>query len=304
MSSALRLGLTRSRRIMATTASITAVGTDPGSLIDGGLGELERLEQLWSRFREDSDISRLNRADGSPVDVAPETAALLAHMRRAHEGTHGSFDPRRLRIQVSAGDDSSLDGSPLPALSPARVDGDLASWFDLLSPTVVVPQRGIAFDAGGIGKGMAADMVALLLVNRGADTVCVNVGGDLRIASRDGHEIDWPVMVGPPREVVTTTETLSLRSGAVATSDIAARRRPDGSVAAHIVADDGPARTDVVGATVVAGTAAWAEAWTKHLFMVEPSRALADVDNAGLAARVVLADGTITHSPRWIEFCR
>lgn len=303
MSTALSLGVTRSRTVMASTATVTVVGTDPFPLADRALDRLESLEHLWSRFRAASDISRLNRAEGRPVEVSPETVVLLAHMRRAHLATGGSFDPTRLRLQIDAGDSTSLDGSTLAALPETDAGAATEPWYELASPTAVVPRRGIVFDAGGIGKGLAADLVAREIAGQGTEAVCVNVGGDLRICARDGSRIDWPVVIAAPKGTRIEAETVSLRTGAVATSDLAARSRPDGSVPVHIVDDRGPVCTGAVGATVIAGTAAWAEAWTKHLLSVDHETALADIDRAGLAARVVLAGGRTIASPRWNEFC-
>jgi len=287
---------------MATTATVTVVGADPARTADLGLDEIRRLESLWSRFIDHSDISRLNRADGSAVEVAPETVSLLTQMRAAHRATRGSFDPTRLALQIAAGDSTSLDGSPLPQHDRSRPDTTDGQWFELASPTVVVPRRGIIFDAGGLGKGMAADMVAALMLSHGADAACVNIGGDLRAVSREGFTFDWPIVIGSPRNIPTPEETVSIRRGALATSDVAARTRADGSTPVHIMDRHGPVDGAAVAATVIAGTAAWAEAWTKHLLVVEPGEALGDIDSVGLAARVVLRDGTVERSRLWSEF--
>ncbi|MEY2966744.1 MAG: hypothetical protein RLY50_794, partial [Actinomycetota bacterium] len=89
----LALGLSRTCRAMATDCSVTVVASDPNRLIDLGLRRVATLEQSWSRFLESSDITRLNRADGEPVHVTPETTHLISFMKAAHNATDGAYNP-------------------------------------------------------------------------------------------------------------------------------------------------------------------------------------------------------------------
>ena len=83
------------------SCAFRAMGTDVNVLVldgeDADLqwahGEIERLEALWSRFQEQSEVSRLNRGAGCWVDVAPETVDLLGAALEAWEATDGAFDP-------------------------------------------------------------------------------------------------------------------------------------------------------------------------------------------------------------------
>jgi thiamine biosynthesis lipoprotein len=122
---------------------------------------------------------------------------------------------------------------------------------------------GVRIDLGGIGKGLAADLVAEALVAAGAAGALVDVGGDLRAtgASPDGE--GWAVEVEDPLDPARTAVTLHFGDGGdvgVATSSTLGRRwsRADGSTAHHVVdaatgrSLDGP----YVAATVVA-TRAW-----------------------------------------------
>jgi len=72
-------------------------------LLDELLRELDRLESLWSRFLPDSELTRLNNAEGSPIEVDPATVGLIREMRAGFVETAGAFDPTLLPSLIDAG---------------------------------------------------------------------------------------------------------------------------------------------------------------------------------------------------------
>lgn len=132
---------------------------------------LIELEALWSRFAPGSDIDRLNTAAGSPVPVSRSTITLLQTMVAAANATGGRYDPTVLPALLEAGYRASIDDADrittLPSgphrscvgMSEVHIDGDAS--------TVTLPPD-VAIDPGGIGKGLAADLVAEQLVLDGA----------------------------------------------------------------------------------------------------------------------------------------
>jgi thiamine biosynthesis lipoprotein len=141
---------------MGSDGHVIVVGGRPGAA-RWARDRIRDLEARWSRFRPNSEISRLTAGAGTPQAVSPETALLV---RRAVEAWHlsgGAFDPTVLGAVRRAGYVHSLDLGPIATrgasllLTGCRdivVDGDL----------VGLP-RGTGFDPGGIGKGLAADLV-------------------------------------------------------------------------------------------------------------------------------------------------
>ena len=123
------------------------------------------LEARWSRFRVSSDLSRLNAAQGEPVVVDESTIELLEAMVHGYTLTDGSFDPTLLAPLVRLGYAASVHDPALVTDLPIGVQrrGHIRGLVvDLNEMTVRLPP-GTAVDAGGIGKGLAADMVAGLL---------------------------------------------------------------------------------------------------------------------------------------------
>ena len=298
-------------RAMSTDVGITVVGGDPG-LSDWAHRRVAELEQRWSRFRPDSEINKLNHADGMPVEVSPETVGAVRAACAAWAFTGGCFDPTVHDSLVRLGYDDSIDAvrargaghSDVVPAPPIPAPGCTGIVYDESASVVQLPV-GVRLDLGGIGKGLAADDVATGLMARGAAGALVNIGGDLRVIGSPSASAAWRVELEDPRteQVCAAVELLD---GGVATSTTLRRRWRMAGVTRHHLVD--PARgtstdgagTAVVGVSVVAGTAAWADALSKVPF-VDPLRA---VEAFGAASALVIHDdGTIrAHGP--LQFLR
>ena len=276
-----------------------AMGTDVEILLDSdsdtasGAGiaaaerEVRRLEGILSRFREGSELSRLNRL-GS-LTVGPELAELIALALAARESAGGRFDPTVHDAVVAAGYDRSFeligDGGPQePPHVAARCGGGVAldreSGLACLEP-------GARLDLGGIAKGWCADRVSAGLADWGP--CLVNVGGDL---ATHGVPADGAWAVGV--EVGEGTLSLALERGAMATSGRDRRRWQRGGAEAHHLIDPctaRPAATDLVRATVVAATAAGAEVLATAFMVAGAQAAAREADALGVPCVLVTESG-------------
>jgi thiamine biosynthesis lipoprotein len=167
--------------------------------------------------------------------------------------------------------------------------------LDIARGRVRVP-RGTSLDPGGIGKGLAADIVAAEVLERGSTGVLVNIGGDMRMAGRP-PEGGWVVAVEDPRRPGSEWLRLALTDGAVATSSALRRRWRQGEVDCHHVMDPRtgrPATGSTVAVTAVAQTAWWAEVVATSLLVAE------EPDEAPLAPTVeyvaLRSDGAVRSS--------
>lgn len=292
---------------MSCTAHAVVVADRPGPLLDHVGRRLAELERRWSRFRPDSEISGLNGAGGEPRRVSDDTFRLVEALVQAWHLTEGAFDPTLLGTLVELGyaasrTDATMRTSLAPGTRPVgRPDHVLV---DRAAGTVRLPP-GTVLDPGGLGKGLAADLIVLELVELGASGALVEIGGDLRVAGRAPEHDEWPIRIravpdDPPAQV-------SLRAGGVATSSSRRRTWRTGAESRHHLLDPRslrPTEDDVVACTVIAGSAATAEAFTKVAFVEGGTAALAVYDHHGLAARITTDDGTVLHSAAWTEFAR
>ncbi len=265
-----------------------------------------RLEQRWSRFVVDSDLARLTGALGAPTVVAAETITLLDAMRDGWRETDHGFDPTLLPAVVAEGyGRSTLDPSRstvLPESARARADLD-AMRIDGL--TVTVPS-GTALDPGGIGKGLAADLIALDLLAAGVRGCLIDVGGDLRVAGQAPDGIAWRIAVEDPFAPPAVRTTIRLLDGGIATSSQRKRRwmSASGSERHHLI-DPATARsavTSIQTVTVIASTAARAEVLTKPGFLRPVADYLAWIPTRGAAALLIDADGAEHTTSNWSDY--
>ena len=252
---------------MGSDAHVVVVG-GPAGLEERARARIAQLERRWSRFIDDSEVSTLNRCAGAPVKVSPETVELVQRAIEAWRITGGLFDPTVLGAVTRAGYDRSFDTlGPTPRARPSDLTlgtGDI----EILDDLVRLP-RGSGFDPGGLGKGLAADIVAEELRAAGARGACVNLGGDVRLTGPNPSGGAWTVAVDHPWCADPITR-LGITHGAAATSTTLRRRwQVDGEVRHHLIdpATGQPSTSDLAFVTVVAGYAWAAEVLAKAVLL-------------------------------------
>jgi FAD:protein FMN transferase len=228
-------------------ARLTAVH----SMIDG-------FEERLSRFRESSELCRLNAQPGRPVPVSDELWDVLTHALDGARRTNGLYDPTILEALERAGYDRPFDAvrdrGDLPAPAAHR-----AAWQDIgldsAARTVTLPP-GVRLDFGGIGKAWAADRAAAVLSSVGP--CLVDAGGDISVRGVPAGWRGWPVGVTDPRNPAETLTVIAAADCGVATSGIDVRHwRRGGQMCHHIIdpRSGKPAETDLLSVTVVASDA-------------------------------------------------
>lgn len=260
-------------RAMGTNVHLAVVDGDP-ELLEQGRARLEDLEQRWSRFLPDSEISQLNDRAGSGEAVALTTVTveLLAAAIDASDATRGVFDPTILPDLVAAGYDRSFELGQTPRAErdrSASSRGARAIDLDIERGTARLP-AGCAVDLGGIGKGRASDLVIEELLEAEPGGLCVNLGGDLRVAGAAPEDAPaWAVAIDDPFDPSGETDlcVVGLADGALATSSTMKRRWTDarGRTRHHLIdpRTGEPSTTELASVSVIAGSAMIAEIHAK-----------------------------------------
>jgi thiamine biosynthesis lipoprotein len=258
--------------VMGSTAHVVVVADDPAPLLHRAWRRLADLEARWSRFRADSEISELNAAAGRPVLVSADTLALVSCSVDGWHRTGGLFDPTVHAALVGLGYDRDLalvQADPAGAVAyTGPAPGCAGINVDPVASTVQLPP-GVAIDPGGIGKGLAADLVAAELLDVGAAGCLVNVGGDLRAVGEPPTGAGWVVTVPDPlRPPGAELLRVAVPEGGVATSSRLHRRWQVGDTELHHLIDPStgaPAEGEIGAATVFAAQAWEAEVLVKAL---------------------------------------
>lgn len=276
-------------RAMGTEIELLVDAEDAERALAGAEAEFHRLEALLSRFRPESELSRLNET--GTLEAGPDLTRVVELAVAARERTGGRFDPTVHDALVAAGYDRSFELVPAetdtwPWMSmPMAMDAHGQPTMDIrVQDGRIALAGGVRLDLGGIGKGYAAERAAEILAMAGP--CLVNAGGD--VATREGS---WTVGV----ETADEPLTLELRqSHALATSGRDRRRwRRAGRELHHLIdpSTGAPADSDLLRVTVVAPDAVEAEVAAKSLFLAGADAALAEADRDGTPAVLVTADG-------------
>ncbi len=244
-------------------------------------GEFARLEAMLSRFRPESELSRLNRERS--IEASEELRELTALALEAREETGGRFDPTLHDAVVAAGYDRTFseltdDGAETP---PAAGGGEVTVTGNRIE---LGPDASL--DLGGIAKGYAADRCVSTLAEHGP--ALVNAGGDIAISGPRPLGRRWPVAVDVPSGLLT----VELDGGGLATSGRDRRHwRRNGQDRHHLIDPRTlrPAEGGPLSVTVAAATATAAEVLAKALFLADDAEREAKL--AGLAAVIVPNDG-------------
>ena len=262
-----------------------------------------------TRHDPTSDLMRANADPRGAMPVRPTLAAALRWAADAAELTGGIVDATLLRERLAAEMTTPARPATAPAGAPGPPSGPASrpAWrLEATSHRGALLHRapGLAFDLDGVAKGWIADR-ALSLLDRHPGAL-VDADGDLAIRSAEGDT--WVVGVADPHTsgaelavFVLPGARLGARYG-LATSGISIHRwdGPDGQRHHLIDPRTGrPAATDVVQATVLAGSARAAEAWAKTAVVLGLVAALNVLDRAPILGAILLAsDGRVLAVPR------
>lgn len=258
-------------RSMNTEIAVTAprlANDDERHLASAIARVFAETEQRFSRFRDDSELSALNRAT-EPVVVSGELLELLLAARGHVIETDGLFDPAIGAALRAAGYDRSFVRDLLDR-SAANPDASRASFdeieIDEQTQRVVRPVH-LQLDFGGFLKGRTVDRGAAML----PAPAVVDAGGDAMLRGAGADGAGWLVEVEDPFDAHATLVTLRVRDRAVATSASNRRCWRVGAELAHHLIDprtSAPSRSDLAQVTVVAPTAERADVLAKVVFLL------------------------------------
>lgn len=164
----------------------------------------------------------------------------------------------------------------------------------------------MALDPGGVGKGLAADLIAADLMWAGAAGCLVEIGGDVRVTGVAPDGIAWRISVDDPFDPAASRGIVRIPDGGVATSSQRKRRwmTESGDETHHLIdpATGASAATSIQTVTVIASTAARAEVLTKPGFLRPLVDYLTWIPTRGAAALLIDADGTEYTTLNWSTY--
>jgi thiamine biosynthesis lipoprotein len=261
---------------------------------NAAIGEVKRIEAKYSRYRDDSVVSRINAAAGrEPVEVDEETMNLLAFADACFRQSDGLFDATSgvLRRAWNFREARVPSQAELDALLP------LVGWegVELTQRGVRLARAGMQLDFGGFGKEYAVDRAARVMADEGAASAMVNLAGDLAILGPQPGGQPWLVGIKHPRHDDKLLASIPVVSGAIATSgDYERFMEVDGVRHCHVLDPrTGRSARGLQSVTVHAPACLVAGSATTIAMLKGRDAGLAWLDELGVAYLAVTDDGTV-----------
>ncbi len=304
--SAMVLGIADDR---ALGGSLRLVVTNPTSLraAKAAVDEVvNAIDQAASRFRDDSELSRLNALPERDIKVSPLLAQAIAAGLRGAELAGGAVDPTVGTAIRLAGYDTDFgqvpaDGAEIRLIAQ-RIPGWRAIQFDARSRTVRL-SRGVEIDLGATAKALASDLAAAAASRAvGGAGVLVSLGGDMACAGEAPSE-GWPIQASEDSaaSIDESEETIAIYSGGIATSSTTVRQWTRGGAVLHHIIDPAtglPADSCWRTASVVASSCVDANI-ASTAAIVMGRKALSWLEANRLAARLVDLEGRVHRVAGW-----
>jgi thiamine biosynthesis lipoprotein len=268
-------------RTMGTIGQVMIVAADSQAVAPiaaSALHVFAHVDSLMSNWTSTSEVARINReAKRGPIAIDSEVADVVALATRIGEQSGGAFD---ITVEPLVRLWGFLGGTPhVPQVE--RIDAVRSSvglahlQLDPHAATISFDGTNVAIDLGGIAKGYAADRALARLKLQGVQAALVDLSGNMASLGAPVGKSSWIVGVRDPRDRVQYFARLQLRQDAVATSgnyeqfvDAGGRRY------GHVLDPrTGWPVQGLISATVLAPTAAEADAWATAMLVLGPSRA-------------------------------
>ena len=232
---------------------------DP-SILDEAFTWLRRVDEIFSTYKPDSEMSRINRGELRLDEADPEVRSVLARCEQLRFATGGYFDAR-----------AAFWGSE----AQERIDDP--------SPAAV--------DPAGLVKGWAVDRAADVLDAAGARNYCINAGGDIRVRGAALPDPYWRIGILHPLEHDKVAAVVQANDLGIATSGTYARGE-------HIVDPFQPEPPQtILSVTIVGPDLGTADAYATAAFAMGEDGPAWTAGLAGYEAMTILANETVQYTP-------
>jgi thiamine biosynthesis lipoprotein len=278
--------------------------TAADAIADDVLAVFHQVDHTMSRYREDSELSRVNRhAADNPVPVSSGLFQVLKKARDVAELSGGAFD-------VSFGSVGYLyDYRAHQQPSDQQIQAQLGhiNYHDIIlndaGHTVFYRHKGLLVDLGGIAKGYAVDLGVERLVRAGVRHARLSAGGDMRLLG-DKRGRPWLVGVRDPRSHVRNAVVLPLENVAISTSGDYERFfiNEKGERVHHILSPDtGKSVRGVQSVTIIGDDALTTDGLSTAVFVLGPEKGLKMIKKLPGIDAIIIDDQRVMHFSKGLE---
>ncbi len=285
--------------IMGTTYHITVVASmedDVSTAMAEAIeGALKHVDGKMSTYKEDSELSVLNRmAGGAYTPVSNEVFAMLQLALEVNRETEGAFDITvgPLVNRWGFGPDDKQEPPTEEELATLKaLCGPEAITLDALTQSVQKRASGVYCDLSGIAKGYAVDLVASVLEAEDYRDYMIEVGGEVRTAGKNAVGLPWKIAIEKPvDEGRVLQEVVGLSNISLATSgNYRNFYEVDGKRYSHTIdpATGKPVAHSLASVSVLHPRCALADAYATALMVLGPDKGMALAERLALPVMLV-----------------
>jgi thiamine biosynthesis lipoprotein len=295
--------VTYTRTLMGTVIQLTIMEGEPARFdeaAEAAFSEISRLEAIFSSYRDDSDVSRINAAAGRTlVEIRPETIEVLRKALYMAALSQGAFNPAIGALGKVWG--PSGEKGVVPA------EDEIGKLLPLVDYRAIVlkehdrkaglEKEGMAINLGGIAKGYIVDKAAVAMRKAGVTRAIIHAGGDMTVFQRD-NEKPFTIGLQHPREKKLLGEAF-VYNGAIATSGDYERFFIKDGVRYHHILDPktGFPSRGTQAVTLIAADPTVADALSTAVFVLGPEKGMALIEGLdGVEGVIAGDDGTVSVS--------
>ncbi|OLZ11113.1 FAD:protein FMN transferase [Sulfobacillus thermosulfidooxidans] len=280
--------VTESFLLMGTTVTFQVVGHKPihdiQKSIQRALTAMTTVEQICSRFDENSALNQLCQQPGKKVAVPPILFHVLRLSCELASITNGVFDPTvGSQLEQLGFNQHYLTGQIVSAHPQSYDEGasyrDITLFEDDLSVCLNKPMQ---LDLGGIAKGLAIDLAAKELAEY--EGFAINAGGDIYVFGIDPQGDAWTIGIENPLSPHTLIGTVQVTNMAICTSGSYKRKSPRNPLVHHLYNPfTAQVATGLLSCTVMAPLAVVADSHATVAFLLGPQDGLTFLTDMGFA---------------------
>jgi thiamine biosynthesis lipoprotein len=239
-------------------------------IFDELIDKIDRFEDRFSRFKDSSELTKINRNAGTRTKISQPMKEILLKVQDYSKITHGVFNPFILPTLQKVGYKNSWNS---PETDSPDFSGDvLADYKDLniKDNSLKIPEQS-AIDLGGIGKGYLLDQLSLFLDKKNLDGYWLSLGGDIICKGININKQPFEINIASSLDGNKTIDSIVLKDNhkiSIATSGITKRNGYKNNSSWHHLINPktkSPSKNNILSATVIAGEASTADVMAKSI---------------------------------------
>lgn len=264
--------------------------------VDKAFSEIENIDRLMSVYRNESEVSRINRLkQGQMIAVSDELLEVIGRSIQISRLSFGAFDLTSAPVIELWGFGRKGRIENLPSPEEIKESLSMVGYRNIIidrrKKEIGFAQEGMKIDLGGIAKGYAVDRAIEILKKEKINNALIDAGGDVYCLGLNAKKVPWVIGIKDPRHSSRVIRTLKLRDEACATSgDYEKFFLKNGRRFSHLIdpRTGWPVQNGIISVTVLAASCLEADALATAVFVLGKKKGLKLIDSLTKTEAIVI----------------